>query len=343
MTADHPFAGYIRHLARPTHGRSLTEDQACSAFGMIMADQVEPAQLGAFLCLLREKSETPAEVAGFVRAVRPTLAVPADRPSVDVDWPAYAGKRRRPAWFLLAALLLAQSGVRILMHGEDEPASGRVFAAEGLGALGLPVADGMADAVRQLAARNFAYLPLRHLSPRLHTLMMLRSVLGVRTPIHTCVRNVNAFAARCLVIGVAHPPYRTLHQTAGIALGEHCLAVFKGDGGEAERRPEKPCDVAGVNPDGGPRLESWPALLEAGGESHGSDASPARLAGLWDGTAPDPAAEAAAVGTAAVVLAALGRADGREQALHMARALWDARKPLDTQAGSAESLPPPAA
>ena len=59
--------------------------------------------------LLRVKEEGPAEIAGFVRAVRKTL--PAPEPGlVDVDWSSYAGKKRQLPWFLLAALCLAQSG-----------------------------------------------------------------------------------------------------------------------------------------------------------------------------------------------------------------------------------------
>ena len=37
--------------------------------------------------------------------------------SVDVNWPAYAGKKKQASWYVLAAKLLAQNGVKIFMHG----------------------------------------------------------------------------------------------------------------------------------------------------------------------------------------------------------------------------------
>lgn len=62
---------------------------------------VEPEQLGAFLMLLRIKEETPAEVAGFVRAAKRRFTLPEPKPVVDLDWSSYAGKRRQLPWFLL--------------------------------------------------------------------------------------------------------------------------------------------------------------------------------------------------------------------------------------------------
>ncbi|MBF0335847.1 MAG: glycosyl transferase, partial [Alphaproteobacteria bacterium] len=41
-----------------------------AAARMVIDGAVDPVQLGAFLCLLRVKTETPDEVAGFVLAAR---------------------------------------------------------------------------------------------------------------------------------------------------------------------------------------------------------------------------------------------------------------------------------
>ena len=55
MTRDeHPFAQYVRILGRgKTVGRSLTGEEAEAAMDMILANEVRPEQLGAFLMLLR--------------------------------------------------------------------------------------------------------------------------------------------------------------------------------------------------------------------------------------------------------------------------------------------------
>ncbi len=51
---EHPFAQYIRILGNGKKGvRPLTQEEAYSAMKMIMADEVEPAQLGAFMMLMR--------------------------------------------------------------------------------------------------------------------------------------------------------------------------------------------------------------------------------------------------------------------------------------------------
>ena len=60
MTADHPFAAYVRILGRGrTLSRSLTIEEAEAAMAMILRGEVRPEQLGAFLMLLRLKEEAP--------------------------------------------------------------------------------------------------------------------------------------------------------------------------------------------------------------------------------------------------------------------------------------------
>ncbi|NOY63712.1 MAG: glycosyl transferase, partial [Gammaproteobacteria bacterium] len=73
MVEEHPFAQYVRILGKGKKGaRPLTQCEAHEAMRMILADEVEPVQLGAFLMLLRVKEENPQELAGFVQAARDT-------------------------------------------------------------------------------------------------------------------------------------------------------------------------------------------------------------------------------------------------------------------------------
>ena len=114
----HPFAEFLRTIGRgATLGRPLDETEAEQAMGMILDGAVEPVQLGAFLLVLRYRTETPAELAGFVRAARAAqcrdLLRHRGRPRLAV--------LRRPAQ--AAALFRARGaaagghGVRVLMHG----------------------------------------------------------------------------------------------------------------------------------------------------------------------------------------------------------------------------------
>ncbi|MBF0372177.1 MAG: glycosyl transferase family protein [Alphaproteobacteria bacterium] len=322
LSHEHPFAQYVRILGKGPHlSRPLTLDETRAAARMVIDGAVDPVQLGAFLCLLRVKTETPDEVAGFVLAARDAIARPAELPHVDLDWSSYAGKSRQLPWFVLSALLLARNGVRVGMHGTEKHTAGRVYTRETIEALGLPVATSMAEAGRHLAAANFCYLPLEYLSPRLHEIMGLRSLLGLRSPIHTIARMLNPFGAPASLMSVFHPNYRDVHQEAARMMGQPRMAVFKGEGGEVERRPEKPCVVRTLDGE-----EEWPALLPDSAQAHEGSMDLGRLMAVWRGEADEPYAVATITGTAAVALKLIGRANTIADAEALARALWDGRR-----------------
>jgi len=215
----HPFARFIAVLGRgKSLTRALTFAEAEEAMAMILAGRARPEQIGAFLMLLRVKEETGEEIAGFVRAVRATLPRPAIR--ADLDWPSYAGKRRRLPWFLLAALTLADAGWRVAMHGLEGHTAGRLYAREAIARLGLPIADGFEEAAAKLETRNFVYLPLDAFCPRLAELFALRAILGLRSPVHTLARLVNPFDAPASIQSVFHPGYIAIHRDAALRLGE---------------------------------------------------------------------------------------------------------------------------
>jgi anthranilate phosphoribosyltransferase len=116
-TGPHPFAEYVRTVGRGSKlSRTLDEGEAETTMAMIFAGAVEPVQLGAFLSVMRYRKESPAELAGFVRAARAAFTAGAT-PAADLDWPSYADRHRQLPYFTLSALLLAESGARVLMQG----------------------------------------------------------------------------------------------------------------------------------------------------------------------------------------------------------------------------------
>ncbi|MBI3445114.1 MAG: glycosyl transferase family protein, partial [Magnetospirillum sp.] len=295
MSHEHPFAQYVRILGKgPRLSRPLTFEEARDGFGMVMRGEVEPVQLGAFLCLLRVKTETPEEAAGLAAAIRATITRPQGAPKVDLDWSSYAGKTRQLPLYLLSALLLAGHGIKVFMHGSEGHTAGRVWTSEALAALGLTVSTSMEDAARRLRDGNFAYMTLEHLSPPLHAIMELRHKLGLRSPVHTVARLANPFEAECAISSVSHPAYAPVHQMATKLLGDRRMAVFKGEGGEVERRPEKTCEVLSLV-DGEPVTEDWPALI-AGARPHEESLDLSRLKALWTGAEENETAAAAIAG-----------------------------------------------
>jgi anthranilate phosphoribosyltransferase len=324
VTLEHPFAQYVRILGKgPNLSRPLSQDEARAAMTMVLRGEVEPVQLGAFLCLLRVKTETPEEAAGLAQAIRDHLAPPPGL-AVDVDWASYAGKSRRLPYYLLAALALAQSGVSVFMHGAEGHTAGRVYTSEALAALGVPVAASLEQADALLRGHGFAYMTLEHLSPPLHAIMQLKALLGLRSPIHTVARMVNPLRAAFAINGVTHPPYLPVHQQGAALLGDRFSAAFKGDGGEVERRPEKPCEVWALL-DGQKMREEWPALVDGVREKEDS-LDLARLRAIWSGAEVDEAADAAIAGTIAIVLRYSGRAASVAEAEAQGRAVWQGRE-----------------
>ena len=322
-TEPHPFAQYIAVLGR---GKSLTRalslTEAEDAMAMILAGRARPEQVGAFLMLLRVKEETGDEIAGFVRAVRATLLSPPIH--ADLDWPSYAGKRRRLPWFLLAALTLADGGWRVAMHGLEGHTAGRLYAREAIARLGLPIAGGFDEAAAHLEANNFAYLPLDVFCPRLAELFALRAILGLRSPVHTLARLINPFDASASIQAVFHPGYMAIHRDAALRLGVTRMTVFRGEGGEAERRPNKPCETLTVA-DGVAGETRWPPLLDDPRAASDEDLDFDRLTALWRGEAENEYATAAIVGTVAIALATLGVERDPAVAEARAKALWRAR------------------
>lgn len=320
----HPFAPFIQFLGKGRHGsRSLTQDEARTAMGMILDGAATPEQIGAFLMLIRVREETPEEAAGFVQAVRDRIAVPAGLPVPAIDWGSYAGKRRHLPWFLLAARLLAQNGLPVFMHGTEGESGDRLYTRAALAAMGHHASASFAEVGDRLAASGFAFLPLEAFAPGLKRLMQLRGLLGLRSPVHSVARMLNPLGAPLSVHGIFHHGYELIHQRAACLLGEPAVLVFKGEGGEAEINPEMRTEVLVYREAvmGGFEL---PPLLERR-QLKPERLDPWRLPAVWEGRASDVYGEAAVIATTAAILLALGRAATREAAIAQARAWWAVR------------------
>ena len=324
MTQEHPFAQYVRILGKGRNGaRSLTRDEAFEAMAMISRYDVEPEQLGAFLMLLRVKEETAEEIAGFVEALRASLPIGGGLPHVAIDWPAYAGKKRQLPWFLLAALIVADNGYPVMMHGlsrDDE----RVYVPEALAALGLPVAASIEDAAQAVDQTGFAYLPIERLSKLVSDLIETRELLGLRPPLHTVARMLNPFNAPLMLMGVFHPNYAPIHQQAAQLLQQPNALALKGEGGEFERIPDREVTLYGKCPDSD-WLEGWPSLCGKGRFLRQDSLDLNHFNAVWHGEKEDEYGATAVIGTLALVIRALGLETRHDDAHGLAEQWWKAR------------------
>ncbi len=350
LDAEARFAGYVATLGRgPGRSRALTREEARDALALVLADAVHPAQVGAFLMLLRYRGEDPDEITGLVEAVRQSMGLPIgpdggesddglDGPvgPVDLDWPSYgAGRTRGAPWFLLAALALARAGHRVLMHGSNE-FSGGMTVGDGLAALGLsPCPD--AAAVREALDRTgFAYWPVARMAPAVDRLLGMRRLFGLRSPINTVARLIDPGCAGASVDGVFHPPYIALHLGVVERLGRRSLAVIKGGGGEAERPPAKITAAHLWRRDGGRSECLLPALAAGVAVRQDGTNIPDGFARLWydrGGDEADPVATATVIGTIALALIALDPSRDPDDADRHAREIWTGKRGGSGDAG----------
>lgn len=325
MTQEHPFAPYVRILGKGRKGsRSLTHEEARVAMGMILDRQVLPEQVGAFLMLIRIKEESPEELAGFAQAVRERLSLPGAI-AVDLDWSSYAGKKRRLPWFFLAAQVLARQGTRVFMHGARGHTPGRIYTEDMLALFGMTPAGDWQQVARELDRQNFAFMSIERMVPRLGELVGLRSVLGLRSPVHTLCRLLNPLHAPCCVDGVFHPPYAPMHQRTAQLLGTECSLTIRGDGGEAELKPDSDTELHWVCAEGLSE-EYWPRIYDRRLVRE-DRLDPLDLLRLWRGEIEHDYGEGAVISTLAAVLRLLSRGDRLPVSdwVKHARDMWERR------------------
>jgi anthranilate phosphoribosyltransferase len=324
MQQPHSFAQYVRILGRGKQGtRSLTFDEAYAAMSMIVANEVEPIQLGAFLMLLRVKEESPEELAGFVKAMRDHIAAPASMGKVDLDWSSYAGKRQHHPWFLLAAFTLADHGIRIFMHGTSGHTAGRLYTEDALRQLAVPISTDWQHAGTALERDNFAFMPIASCAPDMEQLLQLKPLLGLRSVANSMARLLNPTNATASIHSIFHPRYGEIHQQTLEILGQPAAAVFKGEGGEVERKPDASCDVLELD-QGISGRTNWSRLIPGRGEKTDLPAT-APLVTMWRDEQFSAYGHGAIIGTVAIALRILRPNLTTENALQEAKRMWDSR------------------
>lgn len=197
---------YIREIGRGKDGaRPLDRAQAADLFGQVLDGAVTDLELGAFCIAMRIKGETPQELAGFLEATHARLnLIPAPTNSQPlVVLPSYNGARKLPVLTPLLALLLAQRGCAVVLHGlatEDA----RVFVPNVLAALDLPAKA----AIQSVAPGEVAYFSTELLLPGLARLLKVRRVVGLRNSGHSIVKLMNPCAGPAvLVASYTHTEY----------------------------------------------------------------------------------------------------------------------------------------
>ncbi len=232
-------AKYIKEIGRGKEGaRSLNEDQAHDLMSQVLDGTVSDLEIGAFALAMRIKGESTLELAGFLRATHERcIAVEPTRPTIVL--PSYNGARKLPNLTPLLALLLAQEGVQVLVHGPMHEPS-RVSSAEIFRDLGLPFATRSEEIDDGWARREPVFIATDDLCPPLARLLAVRRVVGLRNSGHTVAKLLSPYReSACLrVVNYTHPEYATmlaefLAHTAGDAV------LLRGTEGEPVADPRR--------------------------------------------------------------------------------------------------------
>lgn len=204
-------ATYIKEIGRGKEGaRALTPEQAHDLMCQVLDGRVTDLEIGAFAIAMRIKGETTDELAGFLQATH-ERCIGLHPQHAMVVLPSYNGARKLPNLTTLLALLLAQEGVPVLVHGpEHDP--GRVTTAEIFQTLGLPCASDAGDIHAAWQRREPVFIRTEALCPPLSRLLDARRVIGLRNPAHTVAKLLapGPQSPSLRVVNYTHPEYGTM-------------------------------------------------------------------------------------------------------------------------------------
>jgi len=229
-------ANYIKEIGRGKDGaRSLSEPQAHDLMSQVLDGQVTDLELGAFALAMRIKGESVAELAGFLAATHERcIRIAPARPMVVL--PSYNGARKLPNLTALLALLLAQEGIQVLVHGPMLDA-GRVSTAEIFRDLGLPFACDADEIENGWSRREPVFMRTEDLCAPLARLLDVRRIVGLRNSGHT-VAKLLAPGDGFRVVNYTHPEYATL-LTEFLAHTRADAMLMRGTEGEPVADPRR--------------------------------------------------------------------------------------------------------
>ncbi|MCL1144308.1 glycosyl transferase [Shewanella gaetbuli] len=238
----------IKALGKGEKGsRSLTFAEASLLIQGFAQGKVTQVQMASAMMLMRVRGETVDEVAGVVAGLKQSVSAQWASLTVDIDWPVFAGKREQLPWLLLVAKLLANNGIKILLHGDSLALPHRRHVESCIGALNITRCFNAEDAQQALDDANIVYVHAGDMLNVLDECRLLHQELGLRSIIQTASRCVNPANAPISLRSYFHPGLDNIHQQVAEKLFRHqhqhlqhqqgIVGIFKGLQGETEINP----------------------------------------------------------------------------------------------------------
>ena len=213
--------------------RSLTRDEAQSAFATIMNGHATPAQTGGLLMAMRTRGETVEEYAAAASVMREKCqSVSAPEDAIDIVGTGGDGKGTLNI-STATALVVAGAGVPVAKHG-NRNLSSLSGAADVLSSLGVNTSVDPEIIERAIsdAGIGFMMAPMHH--PAMKHVMPVRQELGTRTIFNILGPLTNPAGVRSQLSGafsrqLIRPMTETLRQ-----LGSNSVWVVHGEDGTDE-------------------------------------------------------------------------------------------------------------
>jgi len=192
----------IEAIARLVRGESLAEAEASAAMEAIMRGEATPAQIAGFVVALRVKGETVEEITGLARTAR-ALATPLAAPAGLLDTCGTGGDGLGTFNIsTLAGIVAAACGAKVAKHG-NRAASSVCGSADVLEALGVKIDLGPEGVLRCLAKAGIGFLFAPVFHPSFRYAAVPRRELGVRTVFNVLGPLCNPAGASFQALGVA--------------------------------------------------------------------------------------------------------------------------------------------
>jgi anthranilate phosphoribosyltransferase len=239
--SDKEFAwGHL--ITQLLHGESLSEDEAAAAMVEIMEGAATPAQIAGFVVALRAKGETADEIVGLVKTMR-SFAEHVDVEGDVLDTCGTGGDRSGTFNVsTAAAIVCVGAGVRVAKHG-NRAASSRAGSADVLEALGVKIdlpAHRVAECINE-AGIGFCFAPFFH--PAMRHTGATRRELGVATIFNFLGPLTNPAGATSQALGVADSKMVSKMVATLARLGSRHVLAFHGHGGLDELSTSGPSQV----------------------------------------------------------------------------------------------------
>jgi len=229
-------------LTKLLAGAALEEEEAAAAMTEIMEGAATPAQIAGFVVALRAKGETTDELVGLVKTMRAYSA----RLTVSGDLLDTCGTGGdRAGTFNVstaAALVCAGAGVPVAKHG-NRAASSRSGSADVLEALGVRIdlpPEGVEASIEE-AGIGFCFAPVFH--PAMRHAAVPRRELGIATIFNFLGPLTNPAGATMQSLGVSDPRMLERMVETLARLGSKRVLAFHGHGGLDELATSGPSRV----------------------------------------------------------------------------------------------------